>query len=103
MSDGKQWLQPLAELLHGYRRTADGNVLWENISLKTSSALNGRRSRVESAYLSPDGRHLAVCCEVRSLLGLKIQHAGLIYCNDDLSIRGRIALGKRTRQSSAEA
>lgn len=101
--DERQWLRPLAELLQGSRRTSDGNVLWDNISVKAASALNGRRSRVESASLSPDGRHLAVCCEVRSMFGLKVQHAGLIYCNDDFSIRGRIALGKRIRQSWSEA
>jgi hypothetical protein len=40
---------------------------------------------------------------VRSLLGLRVQHAGLIYSHEDLSIRGRIAVGKRTRESWKEA
>jgi hypothetical protein len=46
--------------------------------------------------VSPDKRHLAICSEVRTLLGLRVQQAGLLYSIEDKSIVGRIAMGKRT-------
>jgi hypothetical protein len=58
--------------------------------------LRGSRCRVEAAYVSPDKRQLAVCSEVRTLLGLRVQQAGLLYSIGDNSIVGRIAMGKRT-------
>jgi superfamily II DNA or RNA helicase len=89
-------LQPLADLLHGVRHNVDAADQWETIGLKTSNALRGSRCHVEAAYVSPDKRHLAVCTEVRTLLGLRVQQAGLLYSIEDSSIIGRIAVGKRT-------
>jgi hypothetical protein len=54
------------------------------------------RCRVETAHVSPDKRHVAICSEVRTLLGLRVRQAGLLYSIEDGSIVGRIALGKRT-------
>ena len=37
---------------------------------RMSIALNGKTCRVEAATLSPAGKHLATCSEVKSMLGL---------------------------------
>ncbi len=91
----KPYLQPLADLLHGVRRTADVTERWEDVASKASTALRSR-CRVETAHVSPDKRHLAICSEVRTLLGLRVQQAGLLYSIEDGSIVGHIAMGKRT-------
>jgi hypothetical protein len=95
-------LQALADLLFGFSRTADHQHLWERIATKASNALQGKRCRIESARLSVDRRYLAVCCEIRTLLGLRLHYAGLLYSIDDTSIVGRIALGKRTPKGWTE-
>ena len=89
-------LRPLTDLLYGMRRTADASDLWETIAAKASTALGGGRCRLEAAQTSPDGRHLAVCSEVRSLFGRSVQQAGLIYSFSDDQIIGRIAVGTRS-------
>jgi superfamily II DNA or RNA helicase len=96
-ASGEQpYLQPLGDLLHGVRRTADAPDRWEDIASKASTALRGSRCRVETAHVSPDKRHLAICSEVRTLLGLRVHQAGMLYSIEDGSIVGRIAMGKRT-------
>jgi hypothetical protein len=95
-SGEEPYLQPLGDLLHGVRRTADWPDRWGEIASKASTALRGSRCRVETAHVSPDRRHLAICSEVRTLLGFRVQQAGLLYSMGDASIVGRIAMGKRT-------
>jgi Helicase conserved C-terminal domain len=95
-------LQALAELLYGFSRTADQQHLWEVIATKASNALQGKRCRIESARSSVDRRYLAVCSEIRTLLGLRLHYAGLLYSIEDASIVGRIALGKRTPKGWTE-
>jgi hypothetical protein len=95
-SGEKPYLQPLWDLLNGMRRTADARDQWDEIASKASTALRGSRCQVETAHESPDGRHLAICSEVRTLLGLRVHQAGLLYSVEDRSIIGRIAMGKRT-------
>jgi hypothetical protein len=92
----KPYLQPLADLLHGVRWSADAADRWEDIAAKASTALRGSRCRVETAYVSPDHRHLAICSEVRTMLGFRVHQAGMLYSMEDGSIVGRIAMGKRT-------
>ena len=94
-SGDQPYLQPLGDRLHGVRRTADVPERWEDVASKASTALRSR-CRVETAHVSPDKRHLAICSEVRTLLGLRVQQAGLLYSIEDGSIVGRIAMGKRT-------
>ncbi|HLK81646.1 MAG TPA: SNF2-related protein [Xanthobacteraceae bacterium] len=93
--EDKPYLQPLGDLLHGVCRTVDAPDRWEDVASKASAALRSR-CRVEAAHVSPDNRHLAICSEVRTLLGLRVQQAGLLYSIEDGSIVGRIAIGKRT-------
>jgi hypothetical protein len=95
-SGDKPYLQPLGDLLHGVRRTADAPDRWEDIASKASTALRGSRCRIETAHVSPDKRHLAICSEVRTLLGLRVHQAGMLYSIEDGAIVGRIAMGKRT-------
>lgn len=88
-------LQPLVDLLNGLKRTADETVLWERIAHVVAAMLGGGRCRVESAVLSPARAHLAICAEVRTLLGLRIRHAGLIYEVEGDSVVGRLVQGRR--------
>jgi hypothetical protein len=66
----------LGDLLYGVRRTADAPERWEDIASRVSSGLRGGRCRVETAQVSPDKRHLAICSEVRTLLGFRVRQAG---------------------------
>lgn len=84
-------LQPLVDLLNGIKRTSDEPQLWDAVTTKVKAALGSGRSRVEAAVLSPDRRHLAVCSEVRRLLGFRVRQAGLVYSIGDHSVVGRVA------------
>ena len=95
-------LQPLVALLHGIKRTADAPQLWDVVTTKITSALGKGRCRVEAAVLSPDKRHLAVCAEVRTLLGFRVHQVGLVFSIDDQCIVGRVAQGRRTSEGWSE-
>lgn len=89
-------LQPLVDLLNGVKRTVDEASLWEALASELSTTLGSGRCRVEAAVLSPDRHHLAVCSEVRTLLGFRVRQAGFVYSLNDNSIVGRVPLGRRT-------
>jgi superfamily II DNA or RNA helicase len=93
-SVGGTRLKPLVNLLHGIRRRADRPELWSTLIANTSPILGGR-SKIEAVESSPDGDHLAVCIETKTLLGLKTRQAGLLYSIHENAIIGRIVLGKR--------
>lgn len=93
--DGGSRLQPVIEMLQGIRRTADEQPLWSEIADRMSIALNGRGCRIEAATLSPAGKHLATCSEVKSLLGLRVRHAAGIFSLADHALTGRVPEGKR--------
>jgi hypothetical protein len=95
-------LQPLVDLLNGIKRTADEPQLWDAVTTKVAAALGSGRCRVEAAVLSPDRRHLAVCSEVRTLLGFRVRQAGLVYSIGDHSVVGRAAQGRRTSDGWSE-
>jgi ERCC4-related helicase len=95
LSGGSQRLQVVEEMLNGIRRTADGSDRWEEIRLKAVAAVNNTRCRVGAAEFSPDKRSLAICVEVKSLLGLRTQHAGMLYSLEQNAIVGRVAVMKR--------
>ena len=95
-------LQPLVDLLNGIKRTADEPQLWDAVTTKVAAALGSGRCRVEAAVLSPDRRHLAVCSEVRTLLGFRVRQAGLVYSIGDHSVVGRAAQGRRTSEGWSE-
>ncbi|MEO7863766.1 MAG: hypothetical protein ABIU05_25705, partial [Nitrospirales bacterium] len=95
-------LEPLVDLLNGTKRTADESQLWEVIATKVSVVMGKGRCRVVAAILSPDRLHLAICAEVRTLLGFRVRHAGMVYSINDHSIIGRAAQGERTLAGWAE-
>lgn len=89
-------LQPLVELLDGIKRPSDKSDLWNSLVVKLNESLKKGKQKIESAQLSPDGQHLAVCSEVQTMFGLRTRHAGFVYSLKDQSIIGRVVLGKRT-------
>jgi len=95
-------LQPLVDLLNGIKRTADEPQLWDAVTTKASAVLGKGRCRVEAAVLSPDKQHLAVCLEVRTLLGFRVHQAGLVYSIGDHSVVGRATQGRRTSKGWSE-
>jgi superfamily II DNA or RNA helicase len=95
-------LQPLVDLLNGIKRTADEPKLWNVVTDKVATMLGRGRCRVQAAVLSPDKRHLAVCSEVRTLLGLRVHQVGLVYAIGDHSVVGRVAQGRRTSEGWSE-
>jgi superfamily II DNA or RNA helicase len=92
---GPPRLKPLVEMLDGTRRTADEEGLWVHIGDRMAIALKGGKPRVEAALLSPSKKHLAICSESKTMLGLRVRQMGAIYDLSDQSIVGRIAEGKR--------
>ncbi len=101
-TNGKPRLQPLVDLLNGIKRTADEPKLWDTVATEITAKLGKGWCRVEAAVLSPDRRHLAVCSEVRTLLGFRVNQAGLVYAIGDHSILGRTAQGRRTSEGWSE-
>lgn len=95
-------LQTLIDLLNGIKRTVDEPHLWGTLANEIATALGKGQYRVESAALSPDGRHLAVCFEVRTWFGFRVHQAGLVYDIGDHSVVGRVAQGRRTAQGWSE-
>lgn len=92
-------LRPLADLLNGIKRNADEPQLWESISARASEILRKKGCRVRAAILSPSGSRLAVCIEVRTLLGLRVNHAGLIYAIDEAAVIGHVVQVPRTAET----
>jgi superfamily II DNA or RNA helicase len=94
--DRKPRLKPLVDLLNGSKRTRDESGAWEAIATDLEGILKKGHCKIESAILSPDKQHLAVCSEVRTLLGLRLRHAGFLYSFKETAIVGGVALGHRT-------
>lgn len=85
----------LFNLLNGTRKKSDKSELWSTIGSYISNELKGGKCNVQSAELSPDGKNLAVTLEVKTWIGLKTRHAGLVYSFQDNATVGRIVIGKR--------
>jgi hypothetical protein len=88
-------LQSLVELLDGMKRNADKHELWPTLAANASTILRKGRCQVESAILSPTGRHLAASVEVRTMLGFRVHQAGIVFAIDENLVVGRIAQGQR--------
>ena len=91
-------LEALFDLLGGVTRSKDEIQIWDSVSEEISTALKGIRCKVETAVMAPDKRHLAMCVEARTLLGLKKRYVGFLYSIVNRSIIGRIAQGRRTSE-----
>ncbi|MBJ7532728.1 DEAD/DEAH box helicase [Rhodomicrobium vannielii ATCC 17100] len=87
-------LQALADILSGTEKTEQGKAMWPLVAEAGAKDHRGKW-HIESAKFSPDERHLAVCAEIKTWLGLRSEYAGLIYSLDNKSLVGHIAIGKR--------
>jgi hypothetical protein len=99
LSDGTERLQIAEELLSGERRTEDGIEGWDGIQSYVARAVASGKCRIIAAETSPDGKHIAICAEVKSFLGLKTQHAGMLFSKERKTIVGRVAIAKRDAKS----
>ena len=89
-------LRPLVEMLDGIRRTRDEAGLWDEVAAHVGQAVKTKRCLIEAAVLSPARKHLAVCSEVKTLLGMRVRYVGAIFDLTDHSVVGRVAEGKRS-------
>ena len=92
---GPARLRPLVEVLDGTRRTADEKARWDSAARQLGALKKANNCKVEAAVLSPTKRNLAMCCEFKSLLGLRTHQLGAIYDLAENTAAGRIVVGKR--------
>ncbi len=93
--NNQTYLESLCNLLDGVSHKSDEKDSWSSIVTKTAEILGNRKNEIESAELSLDGELLAICMQVRTMLGLKMRHAGFVYSKKDNIVLGRIGRGKR--------
>ena len=92
-------LSPLLEQLQGHLRSTEQPTTWHIIEPLLSSAIGHSRTQIQSSELSPSGHHLAVCAEIKTMLGMRKHYAGFIYSITKRSIVGKITQGKRAQES----
>jgi superfamily II DNA or RNA helicase len=97
-TDNPPKLEVLSNLLNGISRNAEKSDTWDVIS-KNLSSITGGKCKIESSELSPDGKHLAVVIEIKTLLGLKQRVGAAIVSLGGYKAVGRIAIGKRDKNS----
>ena len=100
LTEGSNRLQPAEELLAGTRRTMDAREQWDDLYPSVAGALKTSKCHIEAGQLSPDGRKLALAVEIKSMLGLRTQHAGMLYSLADNAVLGQIAVVKRDGRGS---
>jgi hypothetical protein len=100
--NGTPRLRALADLLDDMKHTSDRADLWDSAASTIATLQKPGKCKVEAAALSPSKRHLAVCCEIRTLLGLRAHQVGAIYDLEDMAPVGRLASGKRGSGGWAE-
>ncbi len=97
LSDGAApSLRPLRDLLSGKQRQAELSQIWTSVEPQIAAVVGKGKCRVESATLSPDNRTLAICTEVKTLFGIRVQQVGVLYSVTDRQVVGRLAKGRRT-------
>ncbi|MGC2639149.1 MAG: SNF2-related protein [Acidobacteriaceae bacterium] len=92
---GSPRLRPLVELLDGIKRTTDEIAVWNSAASAIGTLNRANKCKVEAAVLSPAKTHLAMCCEVKTLLGLRTNQLGAIFDLGGRTAVGRMAVGKR--------
>jgi hypothetical protein len=95
-------LRVLVEMLEGVKHSMDGREEYPVLEGKLSAMLNGSKCRIISGTYSPTNRALAICAEVKFFMGLRTNYAGFVYSSENEEITGRIAQGKRSKQSWIE-
>jgi len=101
LSETTERFQIAEELLSGVRRTEDNIDVWDGIQPYVARAVVSGKCRIIAAETSPDGKHIAVCAEVKSFFGLKTQHAGMLFSNERKTVVGRVAIAKRDANSAS--
>jgi ERCC4-related helicase len=96
-------LKPLIELLDGTKKNADKPELWPILATDANGKLGKGKCSVEAAVLSPTGSRLAASIEVRTLLGFKLQHAGIVYAIEERAVLGSVVKGQRKASRWLEA
>jgi hypothetical protein len=91
------------EMLDGSLIDRGENHLWESAADRIEGEMHGGRCQVHAAILSPARQYLAVCSEVRTLLGMRAHQVGAVYCIADDALVGRLAVGKRGRNGWIES
>lgn len=90
-------LQPLAELLDGFNRSADVADQWTDIAKAFPAAF--AKGSIESALVSPNRTKLALCFSVRRMLGLRAHQVGCVYDLVTSKVVGRLSEGRRAGAS----
>lgn len=94
-SNDRPSLQPLVAILDGTKCPSDKGQIWVDLAQQFGSKLGNKRCRVDAALLSINQRCLAVCFEVRTFLGLRSHHAGVVYDLNKRAFIGRTVEGRR--------
>jgi len=90
-------LRPLFEILNDVNRSADGKD-YPILEGALAQRMDGMKAKIVSGATSPTKTALAVCAEVKLLLGLKTKHVGFIFSPHSRKIVGKVAQGKCTKQ-----
>lgn len=89
--------EPLMELLNGGPGGDDASDIVSWLGQQNGKLL--RRVKAVRSLTSPNGGVRALCAELRTMLGLKVRHAGvLIRDRGDRQIIGRVAIGHRGKE-----
>jgi hypothetical protein len=93
-------LEVMQELLAGTRRTMDKRTEWEGMAWTLRPVLKNQALEIEAAQLSPDSQRLALCGEVKSLLGLRKRTVGMLLSLKEQAVVGQVASVKRSPKGS---
>ena len=94
-------LQPLFEILDDVNRAPDGKD-YPILEGALSRKMNWTKSKIVAGSISPTKNALAVCAEVKHMLGLKTDYVGFVF-SPRREIVGKVAQGKRKKQGWFEA
>jgi superfamily II DNA or RNA helicase len=92
-------LEVMQGLLSGSIHTTDYYQRWDDMAVPIARVLKNQKCKIEAARLSPDGRRLALCGEVKSMLGLRTRTAGMLVSLEGMAVVGQVALVKRDTKS----
>ena len=90
-------LRPLHELLNdGHREAKQGD--YPVLEAAISKKMNGAKCRILSGAISPTGKALAICAELKLLLGLKTNSSGLCLFSGGSSDRRQRCAGQNVQR-----
>jgi superfamily II DNA or RNA helicase len=92
---GQPRLKPLVEMLDGNRKNADSTQVWPSAATRLAEVRKVGKCRVEAATKSPSDNLLAMSCETKALLGLRIHQLGAVFDIRRNDFVGRVVDGKR--------